>query len=424
MDPLVQMPANGVSFLHIPDDRFTTARITVSLYLPLREETAGLYAVLPYLLRRGTRSFPTMTAFNRELDRLYATSISGFVSSTGETQIVNITAGFLNDRYALGGEPMAAQCVKLLLDVLFDPPLENGVFREADVQQEIRCTLESIAAEINDKRSYAVQRCKRLLCAGEPYAVSKYGTKERVEALTPAALVEGWKALLATAPVRVTYQGSGDADAVRDAVVSRLGEREVASLPPVVIAPVKETIARENETMDVNQCQLVIGMRTEATMEHPLSDALRLANAIFGGTPHSFLFRHVREEQSLCYYCVSRLDRQKGIMLVESGVEKASLEKAEREILLQLDRLKNGEFTDEELENARLSIVDSLISVEDSASTTAQWYFSQGIDRARTPQEVVAAVRAVTREQVAAAAQTLLVDCVYTLTPDAKEETA
>lgn len=424
MEPLVQTPANGVSFLHIPDDRFTTARITVSLYVPLCEETAGLYAVLPYLLRRGTRAFPTMTAFNRELDRLYATGISGFVSSVGETQIVNITAGFLNDEYALNGEPMAAQCAGLLLDVLFDPPLENGLFREADVQQEIRCTLESIAAEINDKRTYAVSRCKRLLCEGEPYAISKYGTKEQVEALTPAALADGWKRLLATAPVRVVYQGSGDAAAVRDAIVARLGEREVAVLPPITTADAKSVIARENETMDVNQCQLVLGLRTAVMGDHELNDAMRLANAIFGGTPHSFLFRHVREEQSLCYYCVSRIDRRKGIMMVESGVEEASLEKAETEILHQLERLKNGAFTDEELDNARLSIIDSLAGVEDSASTTAQWYFTQSLDRARTPQQVIDAVRAVTREQVVAAAQTLTLDCVYTLTPAKKEETA
>ncbi len=424
MGPLVQTPANGVSFLHIPDDRFTTARITVSLYVPLCEETAGLYAVLPYLLRRGTRSFPTMTAFNRELDRLYATGISAFVASAGETQIVNVTAGFLNDAYTLGGEPMAAQCAKLLLDVLFDPPLENDTFRSADVQQEIRCTLESIAAEINDKRTYAVGQCKRLLCKGEPYAVSKYGTKERVEALTPDALLAGWKTLLATAPVRVIYQGNGDAEAVKDAITARLGAREVATLPPVVTADAKPAVARENETMDVNQCQLVLGLRTAVMGDHELIDAMRLANAIFGGTPHSFLFRHVREEHSLCYYCVSRYDRSKGVMMIESGVEEASLEKAETEILHQLERLKNGEFNDEEFENAKLSVIDSLGSVEDSASSTAQWYLSQGCERARAPHEVAEAIRAVTREQVVEAAKLLTLDCVYTLTPEKKEETA
>ncbi len=424
MGPLVQTPANGVSFLHIPDDRFTTARITVSLYVPLTEKTAGLYAVLPYLLRRGTRSFPTMTAFNRELDRLYATGISAFVSSAGETQIVNITAGFLNDAYPLGGEPIAAQCAKLLLDVLFDPPFENGAFRDADVQQEIRCTLESIAAEINDKRTYAVGQCKRLLCQGEPYAVSKYGTKEQVEALTPEALLNGWKTLLSTAPVRVIYQGNGDAEAVKDAIALRLGAREAAVLPPVVTADAKPQVVRENEQMDVNQCQLVLGLRTAVMGDHELIDAMRLANAIYGGTPHSFLFRHVREEHSLCYYCVSRYDRSKGVMLIESGVEEASLEKAEREILHQLDRLKNGEFNEEEFENAKLSVIDSLGSVEDSASSTAQWYFTQGCDRARAPYEVADAIRAVTREQVVAAANLLKLDCVYTLTPEKKEETA
>ena len=162
MEPILTTPASGVSFLRLTDDRFTTSRITVSLYLPLAEETAGTYAVLPFLLRRGCRELPTMQEFSRKLESLYGASIYADVQTAGETQILKLSMSCVDDRYALAGESVTGACAKLLLAVLFDPPLtDKGVFADEDVAQERRCTLESIAAEINDKRRYAIAK----LCA-------------------------------------------------------------------------------------------------------------------------------------------------------------------------------------------------------------------------------------------------------------------
>ena len=411
-----------MTFLSITDERFTTARITIGLYLLLAEDTAGVYAVLPFLLHRGCRRLPTMTAFRRELDRLYGASIYADVAGSGETQIVQLAMSCLDDRYALNGEALTAQCTQLLLDVLFDPPLDDdGLFCRKDVEQECRCTLESIAAEINDKRRYAITKAKRLMCVGEPYAVSKYGTKESVEALTREDLTAAWKTLLRTAPMRVVYQGPGDGKAVIDAIGERLGEREVCVLPPVVMRDAKPEAARETESMDVHQCQLVLGLRSPIAGDDERCDALRLANAVLGGTPQSLLFLHVREEHSLCYYCASRYDRKKGVVIIDSGVQAAMLEKAETEILRQLEALKAGDFDDEMLENTRLSLLDTLMGASDSPAATADWYVTQGPDRLRSPEDMAKAIRNVTREQVIEAARTLTLDCVYTLTPTRKE---
>ncbi len=424
MKPTFMTPADGVSFLTIPDDRFTTARISVSIYLPLREETAGAVAMLPFLLRRGCRRLDNITAFHQKLDSLYGANIDGYVTSAGETQIVNMTMSCIDDRFALENESVAAQCADLLLDVLFDPALEDGVFRSEDVEQERRCTLESIAAEINDKRRYAVSRLKAILCEGEPYAVSKYGTAEQVEALTAKDLTDMWRRMLKTAPIRIIYQGSGDGEAVKNAFAKKLADRQVMSLPPVVTAPAKQEVARVNEQMDVNQCQLVIGLRTDILGDDARSDAMRMACGILGGTPHSLLFVHVREELSLCYYCSSRYDRHKGVVLIDSGVSPENLQKAEAEILRQLGDLQDGHFDDEMIRNTRLSLIDALNSAGDSAATTAEWFSAQGPDGMRSPEDVIEGLRKVTREQIIDVANDLRFDSVFTLTPHEKEGTA
>ena len=81
--------------------------------------------------------------------------------------------------------------------------------------------------------------------------------------------------------------------------------------------------------------------------------ALLLLNAVFGACYTSKLFLHVREERSLCYYASSSLEKYKGLMVVNSGVDFAQFETARDAILAELDACRRGEISDYELESAR-----------------------------------------------------------------------
>ena len=80
-----------------------------------------------------------------------------------------------------------------------------------------------------------------------------------------------------------------------------------------------EQVREVQETMDVTQGTLVMGLRTGITVGSPEDPALLLLNTVFGGGITSKLFQNVRERMSLCYYASSGLDRFKGIMTVASG---------------------------------------------------------------------------------------------------------
>lgn len=149
---------------------------------------------------------------------------------------------------------------------------------------------------------------------------------------------------------------------------------------------------------------------------------MRLMTALFGGTPFSKLFLNVRERLSLCYYCAARLDRIKGIVLVDCGVETENIEKARKEILAQLTSLQNGEFTDEELENTKLSLINSMKTVGDSPSYVEVWYLSQiCYSTQNTPQDEIDLENKVTRDEVIAAAKQVKLDTVYVLTGKQEE---
>lgn len=415
LQPTKQPLDVGAEMLCLSDSRFKTMQITVALLLPLAEKTAAAYALLPYLLRRGCAEYPDFTALQRRLDELYGARITADVSRLGEAQALVLTAQSLNDRMALQKEPVAAECAGLLCRMLFDPALQDGLFRSADVEQEKRCLIETIESEINEKRLYARRRCEELLCKGEPYAISRYGRADEVAALTPADVTGAWKRALSEAQIRIIVQG-GDGDAVADAFRRQLSAIDRHPVPVVTKTdtPAKPEVAEGREAMDVNQSKLVMGFRLP--MAEPDGDvsAARLMVALFGGTPHSLLFRHVRERLSLCYYCLAGFDRLKGIMLVDSGVQLDKVEEARAEILRQLDSVRRGDFTDEDLESAKRSLTSQFETVPDLQSTLAGYYLAQALlPKLTSPDSAAGEVEAVTRERVMAAARNAALDSVY-----------
>lgn len=143
---------------------------------------------------------------------------------------------------------------------------------------------------------------------------------------------------------------------------------------------------------------------------------MRLMCTILGGSAHSKFFTNVREKQSLCYYCVSRLHRVKGIMVVESGVEFENIEKARKAMEAELEAIRNGDVSDDEIKFAKLAVANSFVSICDSVGGNTEWYVSQlGDKKLMSVEEAVAAFEAVTKEQIVEAANKLTLDTVYVL---------
>ncbi len=420
-----QLLADGVQLLALPDSRFKTAHLTAALLLPLDGQTASEQAILPFLLRRSCAAYPDFTALNKRLNQLYGARVSADVSRIGETQALVLRTVCIDDRFALDGEPVAAQCAGLLRGMLLEPVLENGLFRQADVEQERRCLTEEIESEINEKRLYARHRCEQLLCEGEPYAVNRYGTIDGVNALTPERVTSAWKRMLETARIQLIVQG-GDVEAVAEAFRRSFDglSRQPAALSTQHI-PTADGVRERTEEMAVNQCKLVMGFRTGVAEPSGDVAAMRLANALFGATPYSMLFRNVRERLSLCYYCSSSFQSFTGSMAVNSGVEHADAARAEQAILKELADLCTGPITDEEFEDCRRGLLSGMNGIEDSLGGIESWYYIEvlraGANSAapiQSPEQARNALRAVTKDEVRDILRRLTLSVSYLLTKE------
>ncbi len=415
----VKRLGDGVSLTAVRDDSYKTNRISCSFFLPLAAQTASRYAILPHLLTRSCRKYPDFTQLNQRLSELYGARAGCMVRKIGEVQAVTVAIGSIQDRYALEGEDVAAQCADLLLEMIFRPALEDDMFRAEDVEQERRQLIEQIDAEFTDKRSFAKTRCEQLMCEGEAYGVDRLGSRDSAVALSAREITDAWRQMLRTARVEVMLLGQIDADDVgarfADAF-SSFGRGNVADCHTQT-GKTPQTVREFTDEFDVAQSKLVLGFRTKTAEPGADVMAMRLMAALYGGTAHSKLFLNVREKLSLCYYCSSRYDKNKGIMLVESGVESANKQAAQAEILRQLKAVQEGDFTEEELSAAKLSVKNSFRTVSDSPAYLENWYLTQSFDgKTYSPAEAAEAVDRVAKEQVVACAQGVALDTVYLLT--------
>ena len=411
---------SGTHFSVIADSKFKHNRLAVNFILPLDKATASDNAAVPHILRMGCKALPDFSSLNARLEELYGASLEAGVTKLGGYQVMDISIRFLDDRYALGDENLMAECASLLAGIVLAPKLDaDGLFTEKDVALQRRYIQDTIEAEINEKRSYAIAQCTAFMCEGEAVDVKTFGYPETAAAITPRSATAAYQNMLRIAPVEIISTGSVKSEIAKKIFAEAFAklEREPGSYPPIKLRPVAEGVREKTETMDLAQSKLVMGMRCGALATLREVNAARVFSAMYGGTPFSKLFANVRERLSLCYYCASRFDSSTHLLMVDSGVEAANKDLAQNEIMAQLKAVAGGDFTDEELANTKLLLTNSILTTTDSAVQLEGWYMAQILrGQSVSPREDIDNINKITREEVVEAAKKVTLDTVYFLT--------
>ena len=418
----------SVFLSHLRSDKFKTACMSVTLLTQLRRETAAMNAVIPFVLRRGTTHYSDMEQLSRRMDELYGAAVEPVVRRIGEIQCIGFYGSFPEPDYLPRGEALLGDTCALMAQLLLDPVTRGGLLLPQYVDSEREKLLDIIRSRMNDKRSYALTRCIEEMCCYEDFAVSRFGRESEAENIHYKKLTRHYRELIQTCPVEIFYCGKTDFKAVsaamRDAFSAMpRGEIDYDIGTDLRMNAVEDHVRFVEEEMDVTRGKLVLGFRLGECMEEPDIPALYVFNAVYGSGATSKLFMNVREKLSLCYYASSAVYLHKGIMLVSSGIEFDKLDAARDEILAQLDSVRRGEITDDELRSAKKSVASDLRAVQDSIGELEGFYLSQALDGLDYgPAELAALAEDVTKEDVQAIAESIECDLIYFLKGSGEED--
>ncbi|MBQ8339873.1 MAG: insulinase family protein [Clostridia bacterium] len=375
MNPIALPIGRHSRLIYINTERFKSELLAVSFTAPLMLETAQHNAMVMALTRRGTAGYPSLALLNRRLDEMYSTAISSSNRRTGDMQTLGFAADFLGARYVGGGLGLLPEVTKMLAELLCKPLLdETGCFTASFVESEKQNLRDAIRSAIHNPKAYASIACRKLLCAGEPYALSLIGSEDTIENLTPATLAARYHQLTESVAPVFSYVGCTPAAEVAALLEAYFGDFGGTPAPYTAHVHGGSGLAEKVEEMPLLQGKLSLGFRTDVSLSHPLAPAMLYLNEIFGGSPASKLFLNVRERMSLCYHCSSSLDLYKGILFANSGMKVENRAVVEEAMLQQLADIKAGRISDTELLAARRAIEHSYRQSGDNPGVLARFY--------------------------------------------------
>ena len=409
--------AKGVRLHYIKTDKFKTNYISINLLAPRSEKLSHYNAMIPMIVSRASKKYPTQAEINKKLQYLYSADIAAVNTTYGEYQIIGLKSNVLNNRFT-GELDVHKEILEFLCQLFFEPYLENGVFSKKYVKTEKQNLIDAIESEINNKGAYASKRLLSEMCKDEVYSISKLGKKESVKKITPKSLYNAYKRALKTYPVEIYVVGECDINVAVDKMTEYFGkiDRKPLKIDSVDIKLKADSVKQVADIEKVTQGKLAIGFRTGYDYKENRYYLLQLVNEIFGGSPVSKLFVNVREKMSLCYTCRSSVAQKNGLMVVNSGIEFKNKEIAEKAILDQLEQIKRGEVTSQEFESAKKSLINGFKAIYDSAEVMERWVLYRDLcGLMSTPLEECEKVKNATLEEVQELASRITLDTVYFL---------
>ena len=411
----------GVFLSAVRTDRFKTSALCAALLSQLDREHAYMDSLLPSVLRRGTVRCPDMASITRRLEELYGAGAIPLSMRVGEVRVTGFYSVFPDGRFVPGGASELGDISQLIGELLTAPNTRGGLLLPDYVNSEKQKLAEKIRAAKNDRAGYAASRLVELMCCSEALSASVLNDCDAAENIHYTKLTRRYRDLLAESPVEICYCGSESFEHVRGAMLTALeamprGEIDYDIGTDVRMNALEAQPRVFKETMDVGQGKLCMGWRLGECMEDPDGAALRVFNAVYGGTASSKLFRTLREEQSLCYYVSSGIDDVKGLMYVSSGIDKQNYDAVVQGITGELKKLAAGELTADELDTARRYCAQALRLVPDDPVELTMYCMRMNITGAdATPDDLAAACEYVTADEVIDIARSCELDAIYFL---------
>ncbi|MDD4569031.1 MAG: pitrilysin family protein [Tepidanaerobacteraceae bacterium] len=408
---------NGLNLYVYSTPKFKTTTFCLFIHQDLARQTATKTALLPFVMKRGNKSFPTSRSLSLFLEDLYGTDMGGDILKRGETQILQFFMETINPKYT-HGEDVLKIGLAAFKDMILNPLIEDEGFKIDYVKQEKDTLKRNIESLYNDKFNYVVERCFQEMCKDEAFSIYRYGNVKDLDVIDNKNLYLYYQYCLTHCPIDIFVLGDVNEDEIEQ-LTEEMFSFERKDNKRVETKFVSKIIQEPNyveEKQNINQGKLAMGFRTNTRYSDDDYYALMVYNGILGGGTHSKLFQNVREKASLAYYAFSRLEKTKGLMLISSGIDFDDKDEALEIIKQQLEDIQVGKISDYEFDSTIKSLTNSFKEAADNPSMIISLYLDGIINGVqKSAEEIIGKLQKVTKDDVRNVAQKICLDTVFFL---------
>ena len=411
---------NGIKLHTIKTEKFKTNLIAVMLTTKLDRKNVTKNALIPAVLRRGTKFMQTQEDINKKMEDMYGASFDCGLDKTGDNQILKFYMETVNNEFLpQDAENMIKSSIEKIFEIIFNPYLENGVFKKEYVEQEKENIKQIIDGKIDSKARYALDRCIEEMYKNEPFGLYKFGYVEDLKDINEKNLYEYYLELIKTCKIDIYISGIVDENIhniiKQNENIEKLEERKPDFKEFELVKKENGEAKEIQESMEVTQGKLILGLDVNI-LDKDARYKIMIYNSLLGGSANSKLFQNVREKASLAYTASSSYYRFKNNIFINCGIDIPNYQKALEIIKKQIEDMKNGDFTDEEIENAKNGIIASIKTINDEQDTEITYYFGQELSGTKTSlEEYVENIQKVSKSDVLEVTKQISINTIYFL---------
>lgn len=411
----------GIKLHTIKTGKFKTNLMAIFLTTKLNKEDVTKNAVISAVLRRGSKNMTTQEEISKQMEELYGASFDCGLDKMGDNQVIKFYIETVNDTFLpqQNKENILKIGMEKLMEIVFNPFLEGESFKPEYVEQEKNNIKQRIEGKSDNKARYALDRCIEEMYGDEPYGLYKFGYIEDLEQIDGKNLYEQYKKMIKECKIDIFISGLIDDEILKNVQenenIIKLEDRDAKYVIPEVETKKEQAEKVVVDRLEVSQGKLVLGLDVSLENESQRYDAL-IYNSILGGSANSKMFQNVREKAHLAYVASSSYRKYKNNIFVNCGIEIENYEKALGLIKEQIEDMKQGNFTEEDIQNAKKGIIASIKTIDDEQDTGISYCFGQELQNSKmTLEEYMKKVEKVKKEDILKVANNTKINTIYFL---------
>ena len=411
----------GINLHCIDTDKFKTNLIAVFLTTNINREDVTKNAVISSVLRRGSKNMKTQEEISKTLENMYGASFNCGIDRTGKNQVLKFYIESINDNFLINNtENLLKQSIETIFEIVFNPLVEENGFNKKYVEQEKDTIKNIIEARADNKARYAMDRCIETIYGKNGYGLFKYGYIEDLEKIDNINLYKNYKNLINECKIDIFISGIINDETLtlikENENIQKLNEREPKYMPTnLEKREMPNQEKKQVDSMQVAQGKLTIGLDVDIKDENEKFDVL-IYNTILGGSANSKMFQNVREKEHLAYVASSSYLRHMNNIFINCGIEIENFEKTVEIVKKQIEDMKKGDFTDEDIKNAKKVIISGIKSIDDEQDSGITYKFGQELSNMEISlEDYINRINEISKEDILRIAKSVYINTIYFL---------
>ena len=407
-------------FLHVIEtDKFKTININLNIKRESKKEEITLRELLINTLIDSSKKFPTRKEIEIETEELYGLGLNINLINSGKCNMISLNETFLNNKYI--DDDILERSIAYLNEIVFNPNVEDNEFNINSFNLAKRIVKNNIESLKDNPSSYGRHCLLKEINPNNPLAFIP--NIDELERITPTELYEYYKNVIENDEINIFIIGDINSEDVKKIFEKtfKIKSRKTNKINHYILEHNTGDGKVYKETLPINQSKLLMGYNFEEITNFENKYVSSMLSYILGGSADSMLFKVVREKESLCYSINSGYNQLTGILIIHAGIDGDKYEKTKELITNQIEEIKKGNFTDEDLDNGKKIYKNSALELFDSPNSIINMYMSHEFINSDLYEDKIKNIDKVTKEDIIALANKLHLNKIVLIEGDEDE---